>query len=93
MTRNSSNFDVVLLLLPLYTCSVQNIIDNKNGYPYCGFNDSIDILRVFQGSVEGLWAVHRCGYRHADFKPGNVLLTDDYQAILTGIIYIIKLNI
>jgi serine/threonine protein kinase len=36
----------VTLLLPLYTKSVQDKIDAGDGYPFCGFDDGLDVVKV-----------------------------------------------
>ena len=33
-----------------------------------------DVIRVFAQVAEGLGALHKCGYAHADIKPHNILL-------------------
>lgn len=82
-TINKKGQKEALLLLPLYMGSVQTIIENGQGFPYCGFSDGLDVLKILRCCVEGLTAIHACGIRHADLKPANILLSENYHAVLT----------
>ncbi|RYG65937.1 hypothetical protein EON64_10880, partial [archaeon] len=72
----------VCLLMPLYHTSIQHIIEKGPGPPYCGFSDGLDVVKVLRHCVEGLLAIHSHGYRHADFKPANILITQAYDAVI-----------
>lgn len=88
---NSKKQKEVLLLSPLYMCNVQDIIDRgcdmfgmtkHRGYPFCSFVDGLDVVKILRHCVEGLEALHQCGYRHADLKPANILLQNNFHAVL-----------
>eukprot|EP01031_Cornospumella_fuschlensis_P023145 gene23145-28128_t len=72
----------VCLLMPLYHSSIQHVIDKGPGPPYCGFSDGLDVVKVLRHCAEGLQAIHNHGYRHADFKPANILITQTYGAVI-----------
>lgn len=80
---NKKNQKEALLLLPLYQGSVQTVIDKGHGFPHCGFACGTDVLKILRQVIEGLKAIHAAGLRHADLKPANILLTDDYHAVIT----------
>jgi serine/threonine kinase 16 len=81
---NKKGQEEVLLLLPLFSCSVQSQIDNGPGYPYCPFHDGLDCVKIWRNIIDGLQILHHSGYRHADLKPGNILISADFnQAVLT----------
>jgi serine/threonine kinase 16 len=80
---NKKGQQEVMLLMPLFLTSVQHIIDNGYGYPYCSFHDGLDLVKVLRNCIDGLAAVHQAGYRHADLKPANILLNEDFSAVLT----------
>jgi serine/threonine protein kinase len=64
-----------LLLMPLYTSSVQDVIDAGPGFPRSAFRPApARLLRILVRALEGLSAVHERGFRHGDFKPANILL-------------------
>lgn len=68
----------VLMITPLYVHgSLQQFVD-AGKYPAHGFSSNEHIKNVFpriiEGCLRGLQAIHDAGYRHADFKPDNVLL-------------------
>lgn len=42
----------------------------------------LDLLGLFVRVAEGLSAMHRAGYVHADLKPGNILITPDHEVKL-----------
>ena len=82
--KSKKDYDVVILLLPLYDTNVQTIIDSGKGYPYCSFIDGLDVVRVLRDCSEGLAAIHASGYRHNDLKPANILLTgENMRAVIT----------
>ena len=82
--KSKKDYDVVILLLPLYDTNVQTIIDSGKGYPYCSFIDGLDVVRVLRDCSEGLAAIHASGYRHNDLKPANILLSgDNMRAVIT----------
>jgi len=82
--KSKKDYDVVILLLPLYFSNVQQIIDSGKGYPYCSFIDGLDVVRVLRDCSEGLAAIHASGYRHNDLKPANILLTgENMRAVIT----------
>ena len=80
---NKKGQQEVMLLLPLYHTSAQHVVDHGFGYPYCSFPDGLDLVKILRNCVDGLVAVHQAGFRHADLKPGNILLTEDNTAVLT----------
>ena len=49
----------------------------------CAFRDGHDVLKILKHIAQGLQAVHIAGYRHADLKPANVLLSSSFDAMLT----------
>ncbi|KAJ1433633.1 kinase-like domain-containing protein [Ochromonadaceae sp. CCMP2298] len=73
----------VLLLLPMYAFSLQFVVDQGPGFPTCGFVDGMDVLKILRQVASGLQAIHASGFRHADLKPANVLLSEDFHAVLT----------
>jgi serine/threonine kinase 16 len=75
----------VLLLLPLYHTSLQAVIDHGPGFPRCSMPHYADIVKIIIQCVRGLIAIHGAGYRHADFKPANVLLSADNHAVITDL--------
>jgi serine/threonine kinase 16 len=80
---NKKGQDEALLLMPLFKTSVQSIIDKSGGYPHCGFKSGDEVLHVLRESAKGLLAVHEAGFRHADFKPANILLGETNQVVVT----------
>lgn len=81
--KNKKGQDEVYLLMPLYHASVQSIIDDGFGYPHCSFADGLDVVKILRHCAEGLQALHKAGYRHGDFKPANILISESYHAVLT----------
>ena len=88
---NSKKQKEVLLLSPLYMCNAQNVIDQgcdmlgiteHRVFPYCSFFDGLDVVQILRNCAEGLEALHQCGYRHADLKPANILLQNNFHAVL-----------
>jgi serine/threonine protein kinase len=76
--------DEVYMLLPLYHTNVQALVSQGKGYPNSVFGvESMVLRRILMDCCRGLLAIHQAGYRHADFKPGNILLTKDHRAVLT----------
>mmetsp|Transcript_30914 Transcript_30914/g.51707 ORF Transcript_30914/g.51707 Transcript_30914/m.51707 type:complete len:848 (+) Transcript_30914:163-2706(+) len=73
----------VLLVMPLYSCSLQTVVDEGPGYPYCGFSDGLDVLKIMRQIADGINAIHTAGFRHADIKPANILLSEDNYAVIT----------
>lgn len=41
-----------------------------------------EVLQFFSHTAEGLQAMHRAGFVHADLKPGNILITPDRRVKL-----------
>jgi serine/threonine protein kinase len=81
---NKKGQEEVMLLLPLFSSSVQTVIDNGPGYPYCPFHDGLDCVKIWRNIIDGLQILHHSGFRHADLKPGNILISADFnQAVLT----------
>lgn len=80
---NKYDQEEFLLLFPLFKCSVQTIIDKGKGFPQCGFSTGADVVKVLRQSAQGLAAIHAGGYRHADIKPGNVLINANFDAVIT----------
>lgn len=81
--RNKKGQDEVYMVMPLYHTSVQAIIDHGPGFPYCAFNDGLDVVKILRHSMEGLRALHEAGFRHGDFKPANILVTETFDAVIT----------
>lgn len=69
-----------VLLMPLYSRSVHDCIE-KFTYPACSLPIA-DLHRIIKGCVSGIMAIHQVGYRHADFKPANVMLNADNSPII-----------
>jgi len=59
------------------------------GYPNSPFNNtpitSTNVIKIISGIINGIIALHQAGYRHNDLKPANVLLNNNYDAILTDL--------
>ncbi len=81
--KNKKGQEEALLLMPLFHTSLQSLIDHSEGYPYCCLRDGLDVLKIIQHVIQGLQAIHNAGYRHNDLKPGNILLTESYHAVIT----------
>lgn len=81
--KNKKGQDEVYMVMPLYHTSVQAIIDKGVGYPHCAFHDGLDVVTILRHSLEGLLALHEAGFRHGDFKPANILITESYNAVIT----------
>lgn len=83
MSKNKDGRQEVYLLMPLYRSSLQSTIDAGPGYPRCSITDGLDVVKVLRHCAAGLLALHNIGYRHGDFKPANVLLTDSLDCVIT----------
>jgi serine/threonine kinase 16 len=83
--QNKKGKHEVLLLLPLYSTSLQTVIDHGPGFPGCSIPDYATVVHIILQCVSGLLAIHSAGYRHADFKPANVLLDDANHAVITDL--------
>ena len=81
--KNSKKQTEAFLLLPLYGKSTQDIIDQGPGYPKCAFKEKTHVLKILIQCIEAMSAIHSYGYTHCDFKPANVLLDDDMNAVVT----------
>jgi serine/threonine kinase 16 len=80
---NSKKQTEAFLLLPLYGKSAQDIIDQGPGYPHCAFELRSQVLKMLVQCIDAINAIHSNGYTHCDFKPANVLLDDNMNAIVT----------
>mmetsp|Transcript_26655 Transcript_26655/g.49938 ORF Transcript_26655/g.49938 Transcript_26655/m.49938 type:complete len:565 (-) Transcript_26655:49-1743(-) len=80
---NSKKQTEAFLLLPLYDKCAQDIIDQGPGYPHCAFEVRSQVLKMIVQCIDAINAIHSCGYTHCDFKPANVLLDANMNAIVT----------
>lgn len=85
VSNTRKGYHEAYLLLPLYSGTVQSFIDKGRGYPMCPFTDGDTVLQIWRDCIEGLMAIHLAGYRHADFKPGNILLSETNKAVITDL--------
>lgn len=92
VTINSRHQKIIHILTELCTCSIQNIIDRgckvyngaclSFGYPHCPFFDGLDAIMILRQISEALYVLHDSGYQHGDLKPANILLRENFQAVL-----------
>lgn len=81
--KNKKGQNEVYMVMPMYQTSVQAVIDSGGGYPHCALYDGLDVVTILRHSLEGLLALHEAGFRHGDFKPANILLTESFEAVIT----------
>eukprot|EP00742_Colponemidia_sp_Colp-10_P004679 GILJ01004990.1.p1 GENE.GILJ01004990.1~~GILJ01004990.1.p1 ORF type:complete len:335 (+),score=32.31 GILJ01004990.1:123-1127(+) len=68
----------VCFLMPCYkNGSLQRCIERKSPEMTEAF-----ALRLFEGICKGVQEFHKLGLVHRDIKPGNVLLTDNWEPVL-----------
>lgn len=71
------------LLLTYYPKAIPQLIYSGPGYPACSFEDRHVVVKILRQVAEALAYVHSQGFRHGDVRPGHVLLSEDYEAVLT----------
>lgn len=76
MTESRPGLVLVHVLMPYYPTSLQGLLEESGaGGMRCCFNDGQVVLTILRNVADGLEHMHSRGYRHADLKPGNVLLS------------------
>lgn len=80
---NNKKQTEAFLLLPLYGKSAQDVIESGEGYPHCAFSSRCHVQKIVTQCIDAIAAIHESGYTHCDFKPANVLLDEDFNAVVT----------
>lgn len=71
------------LLLDFYPYVVPQIVYAGPGFPSCSFEDRNVPVKILRQCADALMYIHSRGYRHGDVRPGHILLTSEYNAVVT----------